>query len=65
MQVNDRRKGKDRRAYNPRQDEAYKCNRRIRPCRRLDSISAEWIPMGAIKQHPGIWHMFREQGCTP
>ena len=62
--MNDKRKVTDRRAYNPRQDKAYKCNRRIRPCRRLDSISAKWIPMGAIKRHPVIWHMFRELGCA-
>jgi hypothetical protein len=56
--MNDRRKGKDRRAYNLKQDQAYPCNRRIHPCRRLDSISAEWIPMGAIKQYPVLWQVF-------
>jgi hypothetical protein len=60
--MNDRRKAKDRRAFNMEQDGAYKCNRRIRPCRRLNGISAEWIPMGAINRHPDIWHMFRELG---
>jgi hypothetical protein len=62
--VNDRRKEKDRRAYILKQDKVYKCNRRIRPCRRLESISAEWIPMGAIKRYPIIWHMFRDLDCA-
>jgi hypothetical protein len=57
--MKDRRNGKDRRAYNRMQDQAYQCNRRIRPCRRLDSISAEWIPMDAISRHPATWQMFR------
>jgi len=57
--MKDRRKGKDRRANNWKQDQAYQSNRRIRPCRRLDSISAEWVPMDAISRHPAIWQMFR------
>jgi hypothetical protein len=64
MQVHDRRKVKDRRANILKQDQAYKCNRRIRPCRRLNNISVKWIPMDAIKQHPVIWHMFHKLGCA-
>jgi hypothetical protein len=60
--VDNRRKAKDRRVNNLKQDEAHKCNRRLRPCRRLASISAGWIPMGAIKQHPVIGQIFRELG---
>jgi hypothetical protein len=62
MQMNERRKAKDQRANDLKQDQAYKCNRRIRPCRRLNNISAEWIPMGAIKRHPVIWYMFHKLG---
>ena len=52
--MKDRRKIPDRRVAvigqgNP---EAYQCNRRLRPDRRLNSISSEWIPMEDIKLHP-------------
>ena len=34
------------------------CNRRVRPDRRLKSISAEWIPMEDIKLHPATRLVF-------
>jgi hypothetical protein len=33
-------------------------NRRLRPDRRLNSISAEWIPMEDIKLHPATRLVF-------
>ena len=62
MMMNDKRKDTDRRAHDLLQDQERLCNRRIRPCRRLDSITAEWIPMNTINRHPVIWNMFRKLG---
>ena len=60
--MKDRRKILDRRAYNRKQDRAYPCNRRYRPCRRLNNISANWVPLETVTRHPVIWRMFRRQG---
>jgi hypothetical protein len=60
--MNRKRNEKDRRDYNLKQDNEFPCNRRIRPCRRLDSISAEWIPMETVTRHPVIWKMFQKLG---
>jgi len=43
-EIKERRKVKDRRAYNQEKDQAYPYNRRIRPCRRLNNISVRWHP---------------------
>jgi hypothetical protein len=53
-QMDNRRKVTDRRITFSGKDksEAYTCNRRIRPDRRLNSISLEWIPIENIKLHP-------------
>jgi hypothetical protein len=60
--MHEKRKVQDRRAHNLKQDQAHPRNRRIRPCRRLDNISAEWIPMNTISRHPVIFNMFRKLG---
>lgn len=60
--MKDRRKLADRRAYNARQDREYPCNRRYRPCRRLNNISADWIPTDIISRHPVISLMFSKLG---
>ena len=60
--MKNRRKVKDRRAYNLMQDQAYPCNRRFRPCRRLNSISVEWVPKNTVSQHPVILQMFSKLG---
>lgn len=64
-QVKDRRKIKDRRANNLKQDNAYLNNRRHRPCRRLNSISAKWVPIETVMRHPILWLKFHEMGCKP
>jgi len=58
--MNGERRGKDRRGHNLKQDQEYPRNRRIYPCRRLDSISAKWISMKTVRRHPVIWQMFRK-----
>jgi hypothetical protein len=60
--MNAKRRAKDRRGHNLMQDKEYRCNRRIRPCRRLDSISAEWVSMDTVSRHPVIWQMFQKLG---
>ena len=62
--MKDRRKIRDRRAYNREQDRAYPCNRRYRPCRRLNNISASWVPLETVTKHPVIWRMFRRSRYT-
>lgn len=57
-----KRKVTDRRGHNLKQDQAFSCNRRFRPCRRLNSITAEWVPMETITRHPVIWNIFRRLG---
>jgi hypothetical protein len=43
--MKERRKTTDRRNNDLKQDLLLTCNRRIRPDRRLNNISAEWISM--------------------
>jgi hypothetical protein len=50
----------DRRLNNLKQDKEHRCNRRYRPCRRLNNISAKWIPMEALMRHPIIWFKFHK-----
>ena len=50
--MRERREKTDRRANDYQQDQLFRCNRRIRPDRRLNSISIEWIPMEHILLHP-------------
>ena len=51
IEMKNKRKVTDRRTHNLKQDQEYRCNRRVCPCRRLNNISAEWIPMDAISRH--------------
>lgn len=60
--MQNRRKLADRRQYNARQDRAYTCNRRVRPCRRLNNISAKWLSGDTLIRHPVIWLAFRKAG---
>jgi len=53
--MNNRRKITDRRFHDLKQDRAFLCNRRYRPCRRLNNISAKWISMETLMRHPVIW----------
>ncbi|HUT42121.1 MAG TPA: hypothetical protein VM011_12340 [Gammaproteobacteria bacterium] len=48
--MNERRDRKDRR-HNEHERNG-KCNRRVSPDRRLNSISAVWIPINHIYLHP-------------
>jgi hypothetical protein len=57
-----RRKTIDRRAYNLKQDNEYRCNRRYRPCRRLNIISAKWFPRETLMRHPVIWYKLHKLG---
>jgi hypothetical protein len=50
--MNERRKHQDRRSYEMDLQRGGKCNRRVSPDRRLNSISAVWIPIGHIYMHP-------------
>ena len=52
--MDNRRKVTDRRiaAIGKGKSEDCTCNRRLRPDRRLNSISWEWIPIENIKLHP-------------
>ena len=56
--MKERRKTTDRRANDYRQDSQYRCNRRIRPDRRLNNIVIEWIPMEHILLHPATRLVF-------
>jgi len=50
--MDNRRKIADRRIAHQGKANDRLCNRRIRPDRRLNSISSEWIPMEDINLHP-------------
>jgi hypothetical protein len=62
MQMGNRRKILDRRAHNLKLDKEHRCNRRYRPCRRLNNISAKWLPREALMRHPVIWFKFHQLG---
>jgi len=50
--MNERRKSQDRRHKDTQCGRSGKYNRRISPDRRLNSISAVWIPINHIYLHP-------------
>ena len=50
--MNERRKKSDRRGNEMEHKRNGKCNRRVSPDRRLNSISAVWIPINHIYLHP-------------
>ncbi|MDB4409649.1 hypothetical protein N9235_02435 [Gammaproteobacteria bacterium] len=56
--MNERRIRCDRRGTNFRKDSGFKCNRRFRADRRLNSIKAEWIPINHINLHPATRLVF-------
>ena len=60
--MKNRRKLADRRQYNAKLDRAYSRNRRVRPCRRLNNISAQWLSEDTLIRHPVIWLAFRKAG---
>jgi len=57
-----RRQIKDRRANDLKRDQAFPCNRRFRPCRRLNNISVEEVPMDTFIRHPYLWLKFHAMG---
>lgn len=54
--MNERRKSQDRRHIERKR--ADKCNRRVSPDRRLNNISAVWIPIHDISLHPLTRNVF-------
>ena len=56
--MDNRREEADRRTTVADRAGGRTCNRRIRPDRRLKSISSEWIPMENIKLHPATRLVF-------
>lgn len=54
--MNERRKNQDRRHIERKR--ADKCNRRVSPDRRLNNISAVWIPIHNISLHPLTRNVF-------
>jgi hypothetical protein len=60
--MGNRRKIIDRRAHNLKLDKEHRCNRRYRPCRRLNNISAKWFPREDLMRHPVIWFKFHQLG---
>ena len=60
--MENRRKIIDRRFNNLKLDREHRCNRRYRPCRRLNNIAAEWLPMETLMRHPVIWFKFHKLG---
>lgn len=59
--MKERREKRDRRANDYQQDRLFRCNRRIRPDRRLNSIAIEWIPMEHILLHPATRLVFNRK----
>jgi len=58
--MNERRKPQDRRHNDLESERKGKCSRRISPDRRLNSISAEWIPINHIYLHPLTRNVFNK-----
>jgi hypothetical protein len=52
MTMKERRKNPDRRQSDAEPGRSGKSNRRISPDRRLNSISATWIPINHVYIHP-------------
>jgi hypothetical protein len=57
-----KRKIKDRRANDLKQDQAFPCNRRFRPCRRLNNISVGEVHMDTFVRQPSLWVKFCNLG---
>ena len=57
--MNERRTKQDRRHNEHERD--GKCNRRVSPDRRLNSISAVWIPINHIYLHPLTRNVFNNK----
>lgn len=52
VSMNERRKKQDRRHHDMELVRSGKSNRRLSPDRRLNSISAVWIPISHVYLHP-------------
>ena len=50
--MNERRKQADRRNFAERDNRPAKCDRRNNPDRRLNNITAEWVPIRHVNIHP-------------
>jgi len=50
--MTERRKYLDRRHFGIKHNRSAKCDRRSAPDRRLNSISAEWVPINHVNIHP-------------
>jgi hypothetical protein len=50
--MNERRKHADRRNFGEKYHRSAKCDRRNSPDRRLNNISAEWVPINNVNLHP-------------
>ncbi len=50
--MNERRKYSDRRNFVQESHRSAKCDRRNSPDRRLNNISAEWVPLNYVNVHP-------------
>jgi hypothetical protein len=50
--MNERRKYADRRNFAQKYHRSAKCDRRNSPDRRLNNISAEWVPINHLNIHP-------------
>jgi hypothetical protein len=57
--MKERRFRLDRRSNNLTQERSVFCNRRRFPDRRLNNISAEWIPMTLLRTHPVSEYVLR------
>lgn len=58
----EKRKTKDRRANDLKQDQEFPCNRRYRPCRRLNNIEVGDVHMDTLLLHPSLSDRFRHLG---
>jgi hypothetical protein len=56
--MNERRKYTDRRNFVEDAKRPTRCDRRYSPDRRLNSISAEWIPISHVNIHPVTRRVF-------
>lgn len=56
--MKERRNQSDRRGCNINKDLGFRCNRRFKADRRLNSIKAEWIPISHINIHPATRRVF-------
>lgn len=56
--MTERRKQPDRRNFESHNDARPRCQRRVSPDRRLNSISVEWIPFSNVHSHPDARFVF-------